>query len=200
MKSKVFFTHIAIIAIILIFSLGMYIIESNSNKYEKESITVEKIIYLAKFLNKQYEPMPGEEPLKMPIEVTSWPGEFYDPPDVIEVVAELKNNSDITIKSLELNTKIRYKVGKIIGTEDSIDVEKSKLYSMWLNYMEKIVKVDLILPHSITHVKIGEIFLEKDMQQFSSNNERPWECETIVNISNQKISVTNVLPIEVIYD
>jgi hypothetical protein len=167
------------------------------------SIIVSNIIYLGDFVNKQYEPMPGEPPVKLPIKINSWPGNFYDPPDVIKVEAIIKNNSKLVLKNVIVNIKVRYKAGKEYNNKDGIDVEKSKANSKWLNnfIINKDVTIKSLAALQSTRIQLVTINLEKDMEVFEKKGERPWECETRIALKNNSSKyLVKKIPIEVMYD
>ena len=193
MKKIIFFICLAI----LLYS-GFCFAQNNPPQIE-----IVKVSYLGDFINKPYEPMPGEEPIQLPVEIDSWPGSFYYPPDVIEVMVELRNNSKKIIRNVVLNAKIRYKVGKLLFDSDGIDVTKSMSTSKWMNYsFDKNISIKVIDPLSSIKISVGRIELEKDMDMYEKNKERQWACETrLVTIKPTKSNImTKVLPIEVIYE
>ena len=160
-----------------------------------------KIKYYGNYVEKVYEPFPGTKPIKLPTEISSWPGDFYDPPDVVEVKIEVQNNSSFSLNNVIFDSSLRYKVGKLIEDDNGIDIEKSKNGIKWLDYFfTKSYTIKSIKPKETVIVNIMNLNLIKDLDIFYKTKDRPWQCETKVRFIRPKASqiFSRILSIDLI--
>jgi hypothetical protein len=172
--------------IILQFTLSScYAVSNNVNP---------KIMYMASFTEKKYEFIPPEKPLKFPVEISSWPGEFHEGPDTIDVFFEFTNSTKKKQRNIKVDVLVEINAGKIINSDGEIDVEKSKKVSKYLKYFSKEMVVKQLAPGGKIKVNLKRIMLRKIMNKYIDKNENIWEIKTTLKMQGK--SIKKILPIE----
>lgn len=190
-------TKILFFVIIICIGFGSNCVLSTYNR----ALYVSNIKYYGKYIKKAYEPMPGEEPRQFPFEMVSWPSDFYDPPNVIEIKANIVNQAGVMAKDVIIELKVWYFLGKLIEDEEQIFIEESKKNCTWKKQIEKTLILKTIFAKKSSSIKIAEINLENELDMFEEKGLRPWAIKTQVSIRKPKgNTLSKVFSVDVIED